>query len=1053
MAAPGIRPRLFPGSLAKCLPAGKGSQLLLAITAIGLLATPADALDPNRQLTQYGHSAWLTQDGNFGGTPVVMAQTADGYIWVGTNVGLARYNGHFSPWTPPSGKRLLDSRIFSLAATHDGGLWIGTGSGTSYWKDGELVNYRRPYGRIEDMLADRDGAAWIVRTQGPADEGQLCKLQRGDFHCYAKDEGLPSVLATKVVNDTAGNFWVGGFFGLIRWKAGTSTTYFSRNPSEDEGIGSIKGVAAGPDGSVWTNVETEESVLRLEQFDHGSWTTHVYPQTQARNSDVMTLFIDRDNFLWVGTAHNGIYRIRGDRVEHFGREDGLSSDGIGRFFQDREGTVWVVTSAGVDNFHDLHIENFSMREGMYADGASTLAAGHDGTVWVGNFQSLNFLRDGKVSSITEGHGLPGRNVTTLLEDHAGRLWLGVDNGLWVYENSRFRAIRHADGSPLGNVFALCEDIGHDIWVRAGPNLDRISDYQVREESSAKEIGRAYIMAAHPEGGVVLGMVTGDLIRYRDGKISPLPDNDGSVSSGPLAERMEDPDRHIRDLLVQPDGSIWGTNVQEFFIWKDGKRQSLSASNGLPCDYIFALLDDRRGSLWLSTACGLVKISDEELSRWRSHPKTNVKATLVVGTLDGVQPGLTSLKPQMVSTPDGKIWLVNTRLLQMFDPDDRRKNEIVPPVHVEQIVADRKTYLPQPGLRLPPRSRDIEIDFAALSFVVPQKVRYRYKLEGYDTDWQETDNRHQLLYRNLSPAKYRFRVIACNNDGVWNETGATLNFLVEPAYYQTGWFRILCSMLAVSTLWLIYRVRMWRMRETLNARFDERMAERTRLARELHDTLLQTIQGSKMVADDALENLTDNNYIQRALERLSRWLDQAMIEGRTALNSLRTSTTQVNDLAQSLERAARECSTGSSMEFTLQIDGAARGLHPIVRDEVYRIGYEAIRNACSHSGGTVLEVDLSYARDLILRVRDNGKGISPDIAASGKEGHFGLKGMQERATRVGGNLTLSSSAYSGTEVELVIPSDVVFYRDHSNEQSFFKRLRTILHPSRRSSDDT
>jgi signal transduction histidine kinase/ligand-binding sensor domain-containing protein len=1053
LAGRGISRGLSPGALARLLSAGKWSQLLLAIISIGLAARSADALDPNRQLTQYGHSAWLTQDGNFGGTPMVMTQTADGYIWVGTNVGLARYNGRFSTWTPPSGKRLLDSRIFSLAATQDGGLWIGTGSGTAYWKDGELVNYRRPYGRIEDMLADRDGAAWIVRTQGPEDEGQLCRLQGGDFHCYAKDEGLPSVLATKVVNDTAGNFWVGGFFGLSRWKAGASTTYFSRNSSEDEGIGSIKAVAASPDGSVWTNIETTDPVLRLEQFDHGSWTTHVYPQTRARNSDVMTLFIDQDNFLWVGTAHNGIYRIRGDRVEHFGREDGLSSDGIGRFFQDREGTVWVVTSAGVDNFHDLHIENFSMREGMYADGASTLAAGHDGTIWVGNFQSLNYLRDGKVSSITEGHGLPGRNVTTLLEDHTGRLWLGVDNGLWVYEGNRFRAIRHADGSPLGNVFALCEDIGHDIWVRAGPNLDRISDYQVREESSAKEIGRAYIMAADPEGGIVLGLVTGDLIRYRDGKVSPLPDNDGSVSGGPLAERMEDPDRHVRDLLVQPDGSIWGTNVEEFFIWKDGKRQSLNVSNGLPCDYIFGLLDDRRGSLWLSTACGLIKISDEELNRWRSHPNTNVKATLVVGTLDGVQPGLTSLKPQIVSTPDGKIWLVNTRLLQMFDPDDRRRNEIVPPVHIEQITADRRTYLPQPGLHLPPRSREIEIDYAALSFVVPQKVRYRYKLEGYDTDWRETDYRNYASYRNLSPSKYRFRVIACNNDGVWNETGATLDFLVEPAYYQTGWFRILCILLAVSTLWLVYRVRMWRMRETLNARFDERMAERTRLARELHDTLLQTIQGSKMVADDALENLTDNNYLQRALERLSRWLDQAMTEGRTALNSLRTTTTQVNDLAQSLERAARECSTGSSMEFTLQIDGAARGLHPIVRDEVYRIGYEAIRNACSHSEGTLLEVDLSYARDLVLRVRDNGKGISPDVAAGGKAGHFGLKGMQERATRVGGNLTLSSSAYSGTEVELIIPSDVVFYRDHSKEQSFFKRLRTILRPSRRSSDDT
>jgi signal transduction histidine kinase len=237
--------------------------------------------------------------------------------------------------------------------------------------------------------------------------------------------------------------------------------------------------------------------------------------------------------------------------------------------------------------------------------------------------------------------------------------------------------------------------------------------------------------------------------------------------------------------------------------------------------------------------------------------------------------------------------------------------------------------------------------------------------------------------------------------------------------------------------------MWRMRESLNARFDERMAERTRLARELHDTLLQTIQGSKMVADDALEDSADSSHMRRALERLSLWLEQATNEGRAALNSLRASTIQVNDLAQAFERAARECSAGNSMEFALVVDGAVQEMHPIVRDEVYRIGYEAIRNACTHSGGTRLEVDLSYTRDLIVRVSDNGKGIHPDIAASGKAGHFGLKGMQERALRVGGNLTLSSSAYSGTEVELTIPGDVVFSRLHARHQGIFARLRAFL----------
>jgi signal transduction histidine kinase/ligand-binding sensor domain-containing protein len=1009
-----------------------------------LTAAPAHALDPARRLSQYGHSAWRTQDGAFGGTPTVMTQTADGYLWIGTNIGLVRYNGNrFVQWTPPSAMRLLDPRVFALDGARDGSLWIGTGIGTSQWKNGQLVNYRRPDGRTDALIADSDSSAWIVRTQAGKDLGALCRVGASGFRCLKKTDGVPFASAAKIAADTSGNIWIGGYFGVCRWRPGSAAVYFPEQPRSDYGVGSVKALAAAPDGSVWASIENSASALQLEQYQDGRWATRVYPQIEARNADVLAIFVDRTNSVWLGTAHNGIFRIQGTKAEHFGSEDGLSSDAIGSFFQDREGTIWVVTSAGVDNFHDTHVVNFSMREGMYADGASSLIAGHDGTVWIGNFQSLNYLRDGRISAIREGQGFPGRNVTTLFEDHAGRIWLGIDKGLWVYEDNRFRAVLRTDGSLMGIVFSICEDVDHSIWVRAGPNLDRIQDFKVQEEATSADIARAYIMTAHPAGGVVLGLVNGDLLRYVAGKAEILPESIDNAPGQHLPAQEEDPDRHVRDLLVRADGSIWGTTVEEFFIWKDGKRESLTTLNGLPCDVIFALLDDHRGSLWLSTACGLVKIANEEIDRWWKHPRTAIKAELVVGILDGVQPGLTSLKPQIAATPDGRIWLVNGRMLQMFDPYDLRKNEIPPPVRVERITADRKVYFPQADLRLPPRTRDLRIDYAALSFVVPGKVRYRYKLEGHDQDWQEPDNRHQAFYSDLPPGRYRFRVIACNNDGVWNETGAELNFFVAPAYYQTEWFRLLCIMVAASALWLLYRVRMWRMRESINSRFNERMAERTRVAREIHDTLLQTIQGSKMVADDALEDAADVGRMRYALERVSLWLEQATTEGRAALNSLRASTTQVNDLSQAFERAARECSANQSMEFVMLVEGVAQEMHPIVRDEVYRIGYEAIRNACTHSGGTRLEVDLSYSRALVLRVRDNGKGINPDIAATGKAGHFGLKGMHERALRVGATLTLSSSAYSGTEVELVVPGDRVFYSAHGEEQNIIARLGSIL----------
>jgi signal transduction histidine kinase/ligand-binding sensor domain-containing protein len=1003
----------------------------------------AHALNPSRQLSQYAHTAWRTQTGDFGGTPIVITQTTDGYLWIGTNTGLTRFDGvRFEPWTPPPGQSLLDSRIFALAGGRDGSLWIGTAYNVSRLKNGRLTNYPRPQGRIESLVVGGDGAVWIVRTQITDGQGPLCRIREADVKCFDKTDAVPYPYAAYLAEDTAGNLWLGGFFGLGRWKPGSASTYFQNEKFQARGIGSIKALAAAPDGSIWTVAERTGSGLELEQFRDGVWIPHLFPEIPVDNSAVQSIFIDRGNTIWVATAKVGIYRIRGGMVDHFDRSDDLSSNAVGTFFEDREGTVWVVTSGGIDNFRDLKVGTFSMREGMYADGASSLIASRDNSVWVGNFEAINIVRDDRVSSLTAAQGLPGRNVTTLLEDHAGRKWVGIDGGLWVYDQGRFRAIRTASGSLLGIVFSIVEGADGSIWVRAGPNLYRIQDFRVVEQTTSREIPTAYILAADPLGGVVLGLVGGDLMRYNNGRLTMLNPHDGIHVS------------QIRDLLVEADGSVWGTTQEELFRWKDGRRENLNTRNGLPCEPVYALLKENADSFWLSAKCGFIHISASELERWWLHPDTIIKTTLI-GPLDGVEPGLASLKPQTARTPDGRLWFVNARVLQTMDSGSAQKNLLPPPVHIEQVIADRQTYAAADGLQLPVLTRDLQIDYAALSFVAPEKVVYRYRLENRDSLWHDPGGRHQAFYTDLPPGRYRFHVIACNNDGVWNEIGATWTFVVPPAYYQTAWFRLLCALLAACAFWVLYRLRVARMRQSMNARFDERMAERTRLAREFHDTLLQTIQASKMVADDALENTTDTRYMQHALERVSNWLAQATKEGRAALKSLRTSATEVNDLAEALERAAKECSVKVGMEFALVVEGSAQELHPIVRDEVYRVAYEAIRNACSHSGGDRLQVELNYARNLVLRVRDNGRGIPPQVAEGGKAGHFGLQGMQERALRVGGTLTLSSSAFAGTEVELSIPGNIVFEDPGPGQTGLLGRLLRFLgltHPRSTHRDD-
>jgi signal transduction histidine kinase len=411
-------------------------------------------------------------------------------------------------------------------------------------------------------------------------------------------------------------------------------------------------------------------------------------------------------------------------------------------------------------------------------------------------------------------------------------------------------------------------------------------------------------------------------------------------------------------------------------------------------------------------------------------------------------GLRGLPPQLEPFPtatrstDGRLWFSTGVGVAVIDPRHWPKNVVSPPVTIEALKADDRILTPSPGLRLRPRTRSLQFDYAALSLTAPERVQFRYKLEGYDDDWRGPVSSRQVAYTNLPPGTYRFRVTACNNDGVWNDAGAALAFSVAPAWYQTNWFRILCIVSVVFLVWVIYRLRVLQISRGLGARFDERLAERTRLARGLHETFLQTIQGSKLVADDALELSADPVRMRRAIEQLSVWLARAMQEGRAALNSLRPATTQTNDLAEALRLVTEDSLIPTSIAVTFSV-GDAKEMHPIVRDEIYRIGYEAIRNACVHSRASQLEVALRYAENLTLRVDDNGTGFDPAIADRRRDAHFGLQGMRERAARIGGKLTFGSSSNSGTKIKLVVPGGIIFRKTIPVRRSLFTRIRILL----------
>jgi signal transduction histidine kinase len=613
----------------------------------------------------------------------------------------------------------------------------------------------------------------------------------------------------------------------------------------------------------------------------------------------------------------------------------------------------------------------------------------------------------------------------------------MDDTLSIYQRGKFSQIKRQNGNPVGVVMGVTEDSENNIWVEThGPPamLIRIQNLKVREEFPAPPMPPARKLVADPKSGIWLGLVNGDLARFRSGKTETFPFSSHS-------------DSRVLALTAPSDGSILGATAFGVIGWKNGKQQILTVRNGLPCDGIDALISDNQGDLWLHAECGLIEIAHDEVQRWWEQPESKLKVR-VFDASDGVQSGVGHFNTS-ARTQDGRLWFANGTLLQMIDPAHMAGNTVAPPVHVDLIIADRKSYSPQEGLSLPPLTRDLEIDYTALSFVLPRKVFFRYMLDGHDTRWEEPGTRRQAFYNDLRPGHYRFRVIACNNDGVWNEVGATLEFNILPAFYQTKWFVLFCVAATACLAWMAYRYRVRQVTGRLDMQFKERLSERTRIARELHDTLLQSFQGLTLHFQRARNLLPDR--AAEAIQTLDKALDgaeQAIVEGRDAIHDLRSLAPAAQGLAEEItalgEELIAEDTNKDPAQFRVVIEGSVRVLHPNVHLDISRIAREALRNAFIHSQGRLIETEITYSDKLFrLRIRDDGKGLDPNVRDQGERtGHWGLRGMRERAERLGGELDLWSEPGAGTEVELRLPGSIVYEASPARNgfRLFWKKMK-------------
>ncbi|MGZ6616105.1 MAG: sensor histidine kinase [Solirubrobacteraceae bacterium] len=985
----------------------------VAVTALWVVtwSPPALALDPSLDISKYGHTAWRNLGESGSGTIGAIAQTSDGYLWLGTPSGLLRFDGVRSvAWRAPAGSALPDERVRALLGARDGALWVGTLRGLASWKDGRLVTYPSLKGKtVNDLKEDADGTIWVGGSS--ADKAFLCQIRKeeGDA-CRGADGDFGSAIVALSL-DASGALWACGIDRVWRVKPAPVLSY-----PLPWAVGALQtmvgthdgGIAVGTRGTIVKIANGQVQTLPLAPSAEG------LPFTKALS--------DRDGGLWIATTDSGLLHLHEGRVDAFTASEGLSGDQVLGLFEDHEANVWVSTSHGLDRFRPMAAAIYSREDGIKGRAASIIAA-RDGSLWASTTTAVYRLDHGQVSEVRPSPS------ATLFEDRRGRIWSASQSGIGYMEGGHFVA---ASGISTARIDGIAEDSKGNIWfatrdagllrLRPDGNVERTTwaDLGIR--------GRVSTMIADPaDDGLWLGLWSGAVVNVYEGKVrASFELRDARGDSGV-----------VRQLRFDPGGALWAASRAELIRIDRGRVSRLDSRNGMPCDGAFwSMLDDH--SVWVYTACGLVEIARRELDAWASAPGDDANRKIKVRVLDrwqGIgQPANVSgvgqvesvqlFTPKAARAPDGRIWFVTGEGFVAVDPARIPVNSVAPPVHVEQIVSDGTLHEPRAGLQLPPLQRDVKIGYTGLSFTVPEQVQFRYRLDGRDTEWQDAGTRREAFYTDLAPGHYRFRVIAANNSGVWNDRGDTLQFSIAPAWWQSDAFRVACAAAIVLALYALYRLRMGRLSRQFNLSLDARVNERLRIARDLHDTLLQSVQGQLLRLQTALQ-LWPSGESRRILEESIDQAADAITEGRDAVQGLRASIAETQGLGDAIRSFGETLAIDPArpaIAFSVEVLGQPRPLHPVVRDDIFRIAGEAVRNAFRHAQPTRVEVEIRYdERELRVRVRDNGKGMAVSIVRRGREAHFGLPGMRERAKLIGSKLTLWSRLDAGTEVELRTPA--------------------------------
>ena len=994
-----------------------------------MLAGPVYGIDPNRAMSQYVREQWGPEQGFPAGPVYAISQGGDGYLWIGTEAGLVRFDGWNYRIIKDNSQSLTIGSVLGLSPDKQGCLWV-------WLQDRTIVRYCR--GVFDRPLPQAAANADIEAMNRSNQDGLLAwraevgafSYSKGRFQELASAAELPRTPVISIAQTRHGDLYLGtrddGFFHVGDGKIA----------SIRHGLPDLKVNCLLPDGDRGVWVGTDQGIVRW----NGSEFIPVNLPADLSRFQALAMIRDRDGNIWVGTDSRGLLRFNSQGVASLREGDKPSNDAVTALFEDREGNLWIGHAGGIERLRDSAFVTYSNSEGLPTDGGSPVFVDGDGRTWFGPSQGglwwLQGDRHGRVTNDRLDH-----DVVYSLAGGNDELWIGRQRGglTWLrYQANSVAAKTYtlSDGLAQNSVYSVYRARDGTVWagtLSAGVSMLRNGRFKTYTIENGLASNTVAAILEDSDGTMWFATPNG---------LSALAN--GRWRSYSVADGL--PSQNVNCLMQDSKGVLWAGTA--FGIAYRGREGFLAAAGVPPMlrGQILGLAEDQDGWLWMETLSHVVRVRRDQLLRGTLEDGDVRK----YGAADGLR-GVEGVKRNQSVFPDstGKIWFSLNRGISVVDPARLRRNAAPAIAHVETISADGRAIPIQQTVRVPGGHQRIQFTFIALSLSVPERVRYRYLLEGFDEAWSDPVAAREAVYTNLSPRSYRFRLTASNPDGIWSSQEASLTFEVAPLFWQTWVFRVAVVLACAGIILAWYRLRVRQLAKRLNLRFEARLGERTRIAQELHDTLLQGFLSASMQVHVATDSLPDGSPAKPTLARALQLMRQVIDEGRNAVRGLRSSNSSSLNLEQAFLQVKQEFvpveRASGQIGYRVIVEGEQRLLHPLLRDEIYRIGREALRNAFRHARAQQIEVELKYSpSQLRVLIRDDGRGIEPEILRSGRDGHWGLSGMRERAEQIGGRFHVYSSPMAGTEVELTVPGHVAFQNGFRRLPRWFEKRNPFTH---------